>query len=166
MKYLAVLLLAFAGVTGLRAQEKGDYTFGVNYVVSFDTDKFRGTNYGLSARAQYHILDIVRLQPSLTYFFRRDYLGPVDLSADAHALVHLSESFALYPLAGFGGMIGEAPDSKSRDGRRVTSEAFLNLGGGIDLQLGSNIAGTFEFKVKNAWRESWFHAAIGITYQF
>jgi outer membrane protein X len=163
-RYLAALLFTFAGIANMQSQEKGDYTFGVNYTVSFDNNSESYRNPGLSVKGQYYVLDLVRVQPSLTYFFRKDYIGPVDLSIDTHALIHLSEKIALYPLAGTGMMVSEVPEPD--DKRSVTAKLFLNLGGGIDFWLGSNVLGNVEFKVKSISRESWFNAAIGIAYLF
>jgi hypothetical protein len=88
----------------------------------------------------------------------------VDLSIDTHALIHLSEKIALYPLAGGGLMLSEIPEQEDKN--TVTAKVFLNLGGGIDFWLSSNLLGNVEFKVKNIHRESWFHASIGIAYLF
>ncbi|MDR1602441.1 MAG: hypothetical protein LBS42_08445 [Tannerella sp.] len=168
MKYqvrcIAALLFTFAGIANMQSQEKGDYTFGVNYAVSFDSNSGSHSSSGMSVKGQYYFFDLVRVQPSLTYFFRKDYIGPVDLSLDTHALIHLSEKIALYPLAGTGIMVSEIQELD--DKRSVTARIFLNLGGGIDFWLGSNVLGNVEFKVKNIHRESWFNAAIGIAYLF
>jgi outer membrane protein X len=168
MKYwvrsAGVLLFMLAGITGIRSQEKGDYMFGINYVASFDNNSEDYGHTGLSVKGQYYFLDLIRAQPSLTYFFRKDFIGPVDLSVDAHALIHLNERVALYPLAGGGLMVSEIPEREDKN--VVTVSAFVNLGGGIDCWLGSNLLGNVEFKVKNIYRETWFHAAIGIAYLF
>jgi outer membrane protein X len=175
VKFILLLLLAFAGITGIHAQEKNDYNFGVNYTVSFDNEEHDRAYYGLAAKFQYHLADLVRLQSSLTYFFRKDYLGPVDFSVDIHPLIYLSESISLYPLAGTGFSIAEGPSFKTRDELDVidvineidvTTQLFLNLGGGIDIRLGSNLMGNIEFKVKNVRRDSWFNTSIGLAYLF
>jgi hypothetical protein len=132
--------------------------------VSFDNEKDSRAHYGLAAKFQYHLFDLVRLQSSLTYFFRRDYLGPVDLSIDIHPLIYFSESINLYPLAGTGFIIAEKPEIK--DESYATTQLFLNLGGGIDIRLGSNLVGNVEFKVKNIKRDSWFNTSIGLAWLF
>ncbi|MDR1339717.1 MAG: hypothetical protein LBK58_06675 [Prevotellaceae bacterium] len=174
-KCFLLLLFAFAAVTGIRSQEKNDYAFGINYTASFDNEENSKAYYGLAAKFQYHLHDLVRLQSSLTYFFRKDYLGPVDFSVDIHPLIYLSESISLYPLAGTGFSIAEGPSFRVRDeidvidvinNVDITTQLFLNLGGGIDIRLSSNLMGNIEFKVKNVRRDSWFNTSIGLVYLF
>jgi outer membrane protein X len=165
IKCAAVCLLAFAGVAHSYAQERGDYALDFSYAACFDSEDDSRSLSGISARYRYYLFDLIRVQPSMSYFFRKDYLGLIDISMDVHAMLYLSERVALYPVAGSGVMLDELPEVEEIS-PPLTTTFFLNFGGGMDLQLGSNVIGNIELKVKNARGESWFNASIGIGYLF
>ncbi len=161
MKKLVVLVLAIVGLTTMtHAQTKGEMAAGVHFAYG-SGDGF--SNMGFGAKFQWNVLDNLRVEPSFTYFLKKDYVSMWDISANAHYQFMLSEKFGIYPLAGLSIMgvkagIGEYKVSDSEFG--------LNLGGGVDFDLSSSLALNVEAKYKIGGNWSRFIASVGVVYKF
>lgn len=161
MKKLVVLVLAIVGLTTMtHAQTKGEMAAGVHFAYG-SGDGF--SNMGFGAKFQWNVLDNLRVEPSFTYFLKKDYVSMWDISANAHYQFMLSEKFDIYPLAGLSIMgvkagIGEYKVSDSEFG--------LNLGGGVDFDLSSSLALNVEAKYKIGGNWSRFIASVGVVYKF
>lgn len=96
-RMIIVALMAFVGM-GLHAQSvAGDLAGGVN--VAYGTkDGF--SNFGLGAKLQYNLTDAIRIEPSATYFLKKDYISMWDVNVNAQYLFNVADSFVFYPLAG------------------------------------------------------------------
>ena len=129
----------------LFAQEKGDMAAGLN--LSYGT-KSGFSNFGIGAKFQYNILDNLRIEPSATYFLKKDFINMWDINANVHYLFALGESFRLYPLAGVS-LVGIKWDYDLGDwGDASTSESKFgfNLGAGAEYLLTEKFALNFEIK--------------------
>lgn len=157
MKKFLVLVLALVGMTTMtQAQTKGDMEAGVQFAYGTG-DSF--SNVGIGAKFRYTIVDNVRIEPSFTYFLKKDYVSMWDVSANAHYLFGLNDRFTLYPLAGIGitGVkVGDASDS----------EFGVNLGGGVDYDLSQNLVlnGELKYKIGGDWDR--LIISVGVTYKF
>ena len=165
MKRMAMVVVMMLSTVLLFAQEKGEMGAGVN--LSYGT-KSGFSNFGIGAKFQYNILDNLRIEPSATYYLKKDYISMWDINANVHYLFGLSDSFRLYPLAGVTllgvkasydmGDYGEASASDSKFG--------FNLGGGAEYLLTSQFALNLEIKyqIVSDWNRPVF--SLGAAYKF
>lgn len=156
--FKAVCVMVFALMAaGLMAQEKGEIAVGGNLVLG-SGDSY--TNYGIGAKFQYNVINRLRLEPSFTYFLKKDNLSMWDLSVNAHYLFPVAEKIAVYPLAGLS-ILGLNPEYGDSD-----TEIGLNLGGGADYQLTDKLFLNLELKYKI--HDNWdrFLVSVGVGYKF
>ena len=148
-RFFIIALVAFIGMSVQAQNVKGDMAAGVN--VAYGTkDGF--SNFGIGAKFQYNLSDAIRIEPSATYFFKKDYTNMWDANVNIHYLFNVAEKFTVYPLAGvslvgvkaevdldFGVMdFGEVSASETKFG--------ANLGGGAQYWLTESFALNFEVK--------------------
>ena len=148
-RFFIIALVAFIGMSVQAQSVKGDMAAGVN--VAYGTkDGF--SNFGIGAKFQYNLSDAIRIEPSATYFFKKDYTKMWDANVNIHYLFNVAEKFTVYPLAGvslvgmkaevdldFGVMdFGEVSASETKFG--------ANLGGGAQYWLTESFALNFEVK--------------------
>ncbi|MDR1583903.1 MAG: porin family protein [Prevotellaceae bacterium] len=162
-KKVAIVVIAIATMSvAANAQDKGDMAIGGNLATGMGDEL---NNFGLGAKFQYNVLKPLRLEGSATYFFPRNQyvsnlskssLSMWDFSANGHYLVPVSDKCTLYPLAGLSVLVvNSVTKSIERGGRyrNSTSEAGLNLGGGVDFKLSNNIIlnAEMKYKIGNMW---------------
>ena len=148
-RFFIIALVVFIGMSVQAQNVKGDMAAGVN--VAYGTkDGF--SNFGIGAKFQYNLSDAIRIEPSATYFFKKDYTKMWDANVNIHYLFNVAEKFTVYPLAGvslvgvkaevdldFGVMdFGEVSASETKFG--------ANLGGGAQYWLTESFALNFEVK--------------------
>lgn len=150
--FMAVATLVVCSVS---AQEKGDMAAGVNLSYGLHSDY---KNFGIGAKFQYNITDAIRIEPSASYFLKKDYVSMWDINANVHYLFHAGNSFVIYPLAGItllgakadvGDALGEWEDVVEEYGveTSVSETKFgVNLGGGAQYWLTANFALNLEIK--------------------
>lgn len=143
--FMAVVALMTCLVS---AQEKGDMAAGLN--LSYGT-KSGFSNFGIGAKFQYNITDAIRIEPSATYFFKKDYVSMWDLNANVHYLFHVADKFVVYPLAGVVllGAKADLGDFFSNGGSsNSASETKLgfNLGGGAQYWLSDSFGLNLDIK--------------------
>ncbi|MDR0955452.1 MAG: porin family protein [Rikenellaceae bacterium] len=128
---IIAIALTMTAVT-TNAQQKGNMAVGANVALGMGNNL---TNFGLGAKLQYNVLDLLRLDGSFTYYLpKKDDSGMVktsmwDFSVNAHWLFPVTEKSTVYPLVGFG-ILGTKVDM-DMDG---TGSSFggINIGG-IDI---------------------------------
>ena len=149
-KLFIIALMAFVGMSVQAQSVKGDMAAGVN--LAYGTkDGF--SNFGIGAKFQYNFTDAIRIEPSATYFFKKDYTKMWDVNVNFHYLFNVADKFQLYPLAGaslvgvkaevdgfsFGGIeVGGASASETKFG--------FNVGAGAQYWLTETFGLNFDFK--------------------
>lgn len=142
------ILVATLVVGSVNAQEKGDMAAGLN--LSYGT-KNGFSNFGIGAKFQYNLTDAFRIEPSATYFLKKDNVNMWDINANVHYLFHLGDSFVVYPLAGLTFVGWKVSASVEYEGIKVggsVSETKFgaNLGAGAQYWLTSSFGLNFEAK--------------------
>ncbi len=158
-----------------KAQEKGDMAAGVHFALGTG-DGF--TNYGIGAKFQWNAIDKLRLEPSFTYFLKKDYLSMWDISANVHYQFVLTDRVALYPLAGLSVMgvkasvdvpeidMGELGSYGGESVSASETKFGCNIGAGVDFNLSEKLALNVEakYKINGNWNR--FIASVGLAYKF
>ncbi len=168
---LKLICVAFFTITAttVMAQQKGEMAAGIN--LAYGTgDSY--SNFGIGAKFQWNVIDKLRLEPSFTYFLKKDYVSMWDLGVNVHYLFPISDKLVLYPLAGVG-VLGSKYSATADLGEWGTyggsssdSEFGFNLGAGADLKLTDKLFLNVELKYKigDVWNR--FIASAGIGYKF
>ena len=146
-KVLFLMLTLFTAFA-IQAQEKGDMVAGLN--LSYGT-KSSYSNFGVGAKFQYSFTDALRIEPSATYFFKKDYVSMWDINVNLHYLFHVADKFAFYPLAGVSllGAKADLGDSLKEYGVKASASETkfgANLGAGAQYWLTDNFALAFEIQ--------------------
>ncbi len=146
-------------------QSKGDMAIGGGLAYG-TSDGF--SNFGIGAKFQYNFSDKLRVEPSFTYFLKKDYITMWDLSANLHYLFPVSDQFSVYPLAGLAFVGIKATVDMGEYGSASASESELgfNLGGGAQYWISETLALNLDIKyqiVSNMDRPVF---GIGCVYKF
>ena len=162
MRKLLLLAVALLAVAGAQAQSKGDNAVGLNLVVGTgDLD-----NVGLGLKYQYNITAPIRIEPTMTFFFKKDHLSAWDLMANIHYILPITQNFNLYPIAGIGLQHTKAHLSDFSGISDFTSTDFqFNIGCGAEYWFNYNWAGVFEFKYKLS-NYDFANFNFGVAYRF
>lgn len=146
---------------GAMAQQKGDMAVGGH--LAFGTGESY-SNMGVGARFQWNAADKIRLEPSFTFFLKKDFVSMWDISANVHYLFPMSDKLILYPSAGIG-MMGVTVDILGLT-TYSSSEVNLNVGGGVEFRLTEALSLIGELKYNIAG--NWNHATLfaGVAYRF
>jgi outer membrane protein X len=181
---VVMVAIAVCGGTVSAQQKKKDVAIGANINLGTGDDL---TNFGLGAKAQYNILDPLRIEASFNYYFPKklggfDILDDAasaswkistwDLNMNAHYLFPLMEWLNAYPIGGVGlfharnSYNGEVLGFESGSSENDTDLA-INLGAGIEYYTAANVFINFEakYKVINDWANR-FELSAGIVYLF
>lgn len=128
----------------VNAQEKGDKAAGLN--LSYGSkDGF--SNFGIGAKFQYNLTDAFRIEPSATYFLKKDNVNMWDINANVHYLFHVGDSFVIYPLAGLTFVGWKVSVEWEGMGASVSETKFgANLGAGAQYWLTSSFGLNLEAK--------------------
>lgn len=154
-KILAIAIVAVMGCACAWAQ-KGQMAAGVNLLYGTEIN-----SVGLGVKFQYGILERLRGEGSFNYYFRNNGFHMWDINANAHYLFPITEKFKAYPLAG----LTVVNKSYSRIDDSVTRFG-LNLGGGCEYDVTSNIAVNFEFKYSIVSTIDQAVLGVGAVYKF
>lgn len=172
MKKLLIIIVAILCMTvTVQAQEKGDMAAGVHFALGTG-DSF--TNMGVGAKFQWNVINKLRLEPSFTYFFKKDYLSMWDISANVHYQFVLSDIVNLYPLAGLSvmGVKASIPtfdlgEYGSYGGSSASDTEFgFNIGAGADFKVSEKIIVNAELKYKIGGNWNRFIIGAGVAYRF
>lgn len=149
-KFLLIALMVVMGMSVQAQSVKGDMAAGVN--VAYGTkDGF--SNFGIGAKFQYNFTDALRIEPSATYFFEKDYTKMWDVNVNIHYLFNVVEKLSLYPLAGVS-LVGAKAEidgfeygGYEIEGASASETKFgANLGAGAQYWLTESFALNFEAK--------------------
>lgn len=144
-KMFIIALMAFIGMSVQAQSVKGDMAAGVN--LAYGTkDGF--SNFGIGAKFQYNLSDAIRIEPSATYFLKKDYTKMWDVNVNFHYLFNVAEKFTVYPLAGVS-LVGVKFDFGDFDFGEVSASDTkfgANLGAGAQYWLTESFALNFDVK--------------------
>ncbi len=155
----------FVFAASATAQDKGDMAAGVNLNLGAGDGL---TNFGIGLEYQWNVIDNLRLEPSFTYFIKKDYISMWDISANVHYQFQLAERFDLYPLAGLSVMGVKASYDTGFYGKVSASDTDfgVNLGVGCDYDLSERLALNLEAKYRISGNWGRFIIGIGVGYKF
>lgn len=145
-KLFIIALMAFIGLSVQAQSEKGDMAAGVNLAYGVK-DGF--SNFGIGAKFQYNFTDALRIEPSATYYFKKDYITMWDVNVNLHYLFNVADKFAIYPLAGV-----------SLVGVKASYDGFEY--GGYEVEGGSASSSKFGFNV-GAGAQYWVTETFGLN---
>lgn len=172
--------IALAAVCTAFAQ-KGESAVGINIGAAPSLESGQSiTNFGIGAKYQYGLTDAFRLEGAFNYGFKNKGVDVMELSANAHYLVNLSEKVTFYPLVGVGyarvgGVISidEEPevDLDNNDvnfnSSSASSNKFLvNVGIGAEYALSANLSLGLEVKYQYIKDFNRLPISLGVTYRF
>ena len=129
------------------------------------------TNFQLGAKFQYNVSDPVRLEAALNYGCEDNYICCLDFAVNAHYLVNLGESFAIYPLAGIGlarvkASVPVDTEYGTMDLSASKTRFMFNLGIGGEYNITDNFAANLELKYQYINDFSRLPITIGVAYKF
>lgn len=156
-----MMIVCMMLVSAATFAEKGDKWVGVNANYALDED-YHG--FGLGAKAQYEMIDHVRLEGAFNYFFKQDGVSLWDLNANLHYLIELSnDRAAAYPLVGVS-LLSANVDTEGTD--NGGSDFGFNVGGGIEYHLTDNLKVNAELRYQLV--KDWHHfvLAVGVAIPF
>jgi outer membrane protein X len=161
LRKVATIVACLAVTMSMAAQSKGDMAVGGNLVIGTG-DSY--TNIGISPKFQYNVTDPIRLEGSLTFFLKKDYISFWDISVNGHYLFPVADQITVYPLAGLG-IFGWKTDYFGL-GSASGSDLCVNLGGGIDFKLTDQVFlnAELKYKIVNNWNRLLLSA--GVAYKF
>lgn len=162
--FLIVAAIVCMTATTAQAQEKGDMAAGVHFAYGTG-DGF--SNMGIGAKFQWNVIDKLRLEPSFTYFLKKDYISMWDISINAHYQFVLSDVVTLYPAAGLSVMgVKASYDWGYGSASASDSEFGFNIGAGADFNLSEKLALNVELKYKVGGTWNRFIPSVGLAYKF
>ena len=166
-RLLSIIAIAAASIllcnNKAAAQTQGEMGAGLNFVLATGEDY---TNYGLNARYQWTFIRNMRVEPSFTYFFKKDNISSWDLTANVQYLFNFGPMVNLYPMVGFGMTnIHRDYEPLGMDTRNENSFAF-NFGAGMEFMFGPRMGMNLEYKYRivDSWNRS--HFGFGVIYKF
>ena len=159
MKKLIVLFSMMFFMMGYAFAQKGIQAAGVHLSYGTEIESF-----GIGIKYQYNITDNIRLEPSANYFFENNGIDQFDINANVHYLFPMASNIRIYPLAGLTfarwDSVGDGllDDDVTRLG--------LNVGGGAEFDLTSNLMLNFEMKYQFVSDFDQAIFKVGVAYMF
>ncbi len=162
-KIFALFSLLFVLLCSVHAQQgRHALGFGLNYGTQIES-------MGLGVKYQYNITDPIRIEPSFNYFFENDNVSMLDLNVNLHYLFPVGKGVKIYPLFGLtlanwmldidDVLLGyDVDDNECRFG--------VNLGGGVEFDLGRNWAINLEGKYQLVSDFDQGVISLGAVYRF
>ena len=126
-KIFTIVCVLMLGMGIGQAQvQKGETAAGINLVYGSEIESM-----GIGARFQYGILDQLRAEVGLNYFFEHNHMSWWDVNINAHYLVGLwNEKLYVYPLAGLNYTMVDFKSELNDLGEE--NHVGLNLGAGVE----------------------------------
>lgn len=160
---IAVVALMATG-NNANAQVQGEMGAGLNFVIATGEDY---TNYGLGVKYQWTFLDNLRLEPSFTYFFKKDMISSWDITANIHYMFDVIPMLQAYPIVGVG-LTNLHRDYQilALDVKENETNFAFNFGAGMELMFTPSIGMNLEYKFRivDSWNRS--HFGLGMVYKF
>lgn len=153
-KILVLSLVVLAGVFAMNA-EKGEKAIGAQFNYAS-----KNSMVGLGLNFQYEFLNNVRVEPEFIYYFESDHITAFNMNLNFHYLIHTSDKFAIYPLAGF------SYARISPDGGDGWNRCGANVGVGAEYTINSRFAFYVEerFQILKDMNQS--VTCLGVKYKF
>lgn len=173
-KLLLSICLLLVGFTGY-AQDKGDMAAGITLGVAPSLEKGSSvTNFGIGAKYQYNVLEQVRLEGDLEYWFKDHTIDVFDISANVQYLFPVGSRINIYPTLGIGyAHIGGgvkvpdwAEDYVSNADGGSGSRFLFNLGVGVEYAINYSLKMGLEIKYQYLKDFGRLPIQVGVTYQF
>lgn len=153
-KFLIMSVMALACVFTMSA-EKGEKSIGAQFDYAS-----KHSMVGLGLNFQYEFLNNVRIEPEFIYYFESDHITAFNVNLNFHYLIHTSNKFAIYPLAGFSyaRVNPEIGDGVNRFG--------ANVGVGAEYTINNRFAFYVEerFQILKDMNQS--VTCLGVKYKF
>ena len=99
MRRILLLMVAVLCITVASAQEKGETAVGAQVVYGSGDGL---SNIGIGAKFQWNVINRLRLEPSFTYFLKKDNINMWNAGVNVHYLFPVADAITLYPVAGAG----------------------------------------------------------------
>ena len=135
MRRILLLMVAVLCITVASAQEKGETAVGAQVVYGSGDGL---SNIGIGAKFQWNVINRLRLEPSFTYFLKKDNINMWDLGEYGN----------------YGG------------GSASNSEFGFNIGAGADFNLSEKFVINAELKYKVGGDWSRLLISAGVAYKF
>ncbi len=157
MKRRILMLMMVVSATFAYGQSAGDLALGGNIAYT-SADGYNAM--GLGVKLQWNITDAIRLEPSSTYYFKKNNFNLWDVNFNGHYLFNVAPNFYLYPIGGIS-LLGIS--HKDFDG---DTELGINAGGGAEYALTPQLSVNAEIKYQFAsdWDRALF--TTGIVFRF
>lgn len=112
---------------------------------------------------QYAPISHLRLAPEVGYVIRNQNKSAFEIALDIHAPFRVGRGVGVYPLAGV--TVNQWNYSESLEKEKKT-RVGLDLGGGLDLYMTSNLKINFQFKYSIMRHTSGCFIDLGVAYEF
>ena len=178
-----VVAILIMGISTAMAQQ-GEKAVGAN--INYGSEI---SNLGIGVKFQYGLTDVIRFEPSFTYYLKKDGCNFFNLDANVHYLYNIDDKVTLYPLAGIGfakikfsaegysgsygdtgiggsGDYGDYGDYGEPAGEISFNEFALNLGVGAEYKLQDNLSVGAELKYQIINNFNQLVLGVGFTYKF
>lgn len=160
-KILALVCMMMLGMSFAQAQvHQGETAVGANLVYGSEIESM-----GIGARFQYGVLDQVRAEVGLNYFFEKNHLSWWDVNINAHYLLGLwNEQLYVYPLAGINYTMVDYKGELNEKGEE--NHIGLNLGAGIEYELNEHFGVNLEYRHTIIRKVDQGVFGLGVNYKF
>ena len=122
-------------------------------------------NLGIGIRYQYGILDQLRAEIGVNYFFEKNHMSWWDVNLNAHYLVGLwNEQLYIYPIAGLNYTMVDFKGELDDKGEK--NHVGLNLGAGVEYEITNHFGVNFEFRHTVIRKVDQGVFGLGVNYKF
>lgn len=163
MKKLIILasMLVLIACSAFAQQGKQAFGFHLGYGTEIES-------LGIGVKYQYNVLDALRLEPSIDYYFKKDGLSMFDINLNAHYIFPVAAGVRLYPIFGLT-YTNWHRDLGKYDGMNMSaskSKFGANLGGGAEFDLNAQWMVNFEIKYQIISDLDQGVFNLGVAYRF
>ena len=161
MKKILTLVCMLMLAVGLNAQtHQGESAAGVQLVYGSEIESL-----GVGIKYQYGILDQLRAEVGINYFFEHNHMQWWDVNVNAHYLVALwNERLHIYPIAGLNYTMVDFKGADNPKGEE--NHVGLNLGAGIEYDFTEHFGACFEYRHTIIRKVDQGVFALGLNYKF
>lgn len=162
MKKILVLLVCLCAFATTSFAQKGESALGAN--LNYGSE----LNFGIGVKYRYSFTDNWRIEPTMNYYFKHDYVSMWDIGANMHYVIPVASNISVYPLAGL-----EYANTKLHSGEWGENwkdvndgQLAVNLGAGVDFKVASNIVIDLglKYQIIDNWNQLVVNAGISFTF--
>ncbi len=111
--------------------------------------------FGIGVKFQHEFMTNVRGEASFNYFFKKEHATLFDVNINGHYLLHVTDGFTIYPLAGVG-YVNQKIEGFDSDGKFCG-----NLGAGVEFPIGAcKINAEFKYQLGDDWDCPYISAGV------